>query len=408
MLLLLVLWRQRIARQEIETLIANRLTLEQQLWQAQKLDAVGRLAGGIAHDFNNVLTAISSHAQLLRGGHTTDVAAEATEIQFATERAAALVRRLLSFTRASATERTLVAPAVVVRSMERMLRQLTRADVALDFDVAVDRSVVSMADGQLEQILLNLVINSRDATPDGGRITVRSNTLSVADGDPMIQRGVEPGEWAVLEVEDTGTGMDAATRDAMFEPFFSTKTTTGGTGLGLATVAGIVAAANGHILVKSAPGRGTTITVLLPAAAPAPELGETERPQPGTPRAQSILVVDDEAPIRSALSRFLARRGYDVLEAPSAAAAIVAMERRDWTVDLILTDVQMPGGTGLELAAQVRKRRAGIPVLFMTGYAPVDGDAAASRARDSDTIAKPFDLEVVAERIRVRLLDTPR
>ena len=404
-LMLLVLWRQRIARQEIDQLVAARLHLEHQLWQAQKLEAIGQMAGGIAHDFNNILAAISAHAQLLRLGSPSSAVDEAREIEFATQRAAVLVRRLLTFSRVSSTTRQPVVLGDVVRTMQAMLRPLVVAEIELDVTIEDGGGVVELADGQLEQILLNLVINARDAAPGAGRIGITTRRVTVQARDALHRRGVAPGVWAVLEVRDNGSGMSAETQSRLFQPFFTTKAETGGTGLGLATVAGIVTAADGHILVESAPGAGTVMTVYLPVAAiSADRRAEATLDTASQPVTGTIMVVDDELPIRTALARYLTRHGHTVIEAADVTQALSLLEQREWDVDLILTDVRMPERTGIEMAAIARARRPDIPILFMSGYAdaPVRGGAHGAPPA-ADMIDKPFDLDVVAERVRERL-----
>jgi signal transduction histidine kinase/CheY-like chemotaxis protein len=404
-MMLLLLWRQRLDRHEIERLIAGRIRLEQQLWQAQKLDTIGRLAGGVAHDFNNILAAISAHAQLLRDGASASVSRDAAEIQFATERASVIVRRLLTFSGAAATGRKPVVLGDVVVSMQPMLHQLAHSGARLEFVISDSRAIVALADGHAEQILLNLVVNARDATPPSGRITVTTRRLSVPARSDLERRGIAPGAWAVLEVSDTGIGMDRDTQARLFEPFFTTKSDSGGTGLGLATVAGIVQAADGHVLVDSAPGRGTTMTVYLPLV----ESGEPEAPVtvPGTQRAGAagaqILVVDDELPIRSAVARYLSRLGYRVLEAADVPQAMSLVEQHDWQVHLVLTDIRMPDSSGVELAARLRRRHPTLPVLFMSGNADGPLPAGSAAPPREDVIDKPFDLAEVAERVRARL-----
>lgn len=407
MLMLLVLWRQRLARREIGHLMAGRLRLEHQLWHAQKIDAIGQLAGGIAHDFNNVLAVISSHAQLVRSGASADPRAELAEIEFATERAAVLVRRLLTFSSVGSPARQAVVLSDVVASMQQMLRQLLVSGISIEFRIGDDAATVALADGQLEQILLNLTVNARDATNPGGSVIVRTARATVLSRDDLNRRGVAPGLWALLEVSDTGHGMDDATRDRLFEPFFTTKSHTGGTGLGLATVAGIVQAADGHVVVDSAVGVGTTMRVFLPLSAALPAApGRTSEVSVHHDAAATILIVDDELPIRTALARYMSRLGYLVIEAADVAQGVSALDQAQWAVDLVLTDVRMPDQTGIEIAARVRERRPNVPVIFMSGQsgAPVRTGRAPVFPR-ADTIDKPFDLEVVAERIRTKLAE---
>jgi signal transduction histidine kinase/CheY-like chemotaxis protein len=401
-LMLLVLWRQRLARQEIDQLVASRLRLEQDLWQAQKLESIGRLAAGIAHDFNNILASIGSHTQVLRAHDTAAVRSAAAEVEFATGRAAVLVKRLLTFGRTDAPGTTEVALGGTVAAMRPMLRDSVGRHHQLEFDLADDGAGVRLAEGQLEQIVLNLAVNARDATPPGGAISVSTRRVLVESRSALHRRGVEPGWWATLEVRDTGAGMDAATRQRLFEPFFTTKGERGGTGMGLATVASIVHGAGGHVIVDSAEGAGTSMTVVLPLGAPPQATGAPAEPDPvALPSVPTLLVVDDELPIRSALRRFLTRAGYRVLEAADAAQAMSQVEQHAGPLDLVLTDVQLPGTSGAELARQIRARRPDARILFMSGHHDLSrtgGEIAAE-----DLVEKPFDLDALAERIRTRV-----
>jgi two-component system cell cycle sensor histidine kinase/response regulator CckA len=254
-------------------------------------------------------------------------------------------------------------------------------------------------------VLLNLAINARDATAAGGAITVTTRRVTVLPRGPLHRRGVGPGVWAVLEVKDTGVGMDSATLEKLFQPFFTTKSSDGGTGLGLATVSGIVHAAEGHVLVESGVGTGTTMTVYIPLV-PDEESRSTARriSPPGGAQGDTILIVDDELPIRSALAKYLSRLGYRVIEAADVTQAMSQMEQHEWRVHLVLTDVRMPDSSGVALAARLREKRPNLPVIFMTGQpqAPMRGGGNGPPPRE-DTIEKPFDLQLVAERIRSKL-----
>ena len=401
LLMLLVLWRQRVARRAVGRLIVSRLKLEQQLWEAQKHDAVGRLAAGIAHDFNNILAGISAHAQLVQSGASKAVADDAREIEFATQRAAVLVKRLLAFSRSSETVPRAVVLGDTVASMHAILRQLMVGDIELRLALEDGRAVLLLGDGQLEQVLLNLAINARDATGRGGVITVTTRRVVVEPRDAWHRRGVPAGPWAVLEVRDSGAGMDEATRERIFQPFFTTKGATGGTGLGLSTVLGIVEAADGRVFVESAPGAGTLMAVWLPAtltAAPPPQ-----PPAPvdvSVPAPATILVVDDESPIRTAVSRFLERRGHRVLQAADGPDALAALDEADGDVDLLLTDVRMPEMSGTELAAQAKARVPRLAVLYMSGFTDPRLGADAPAA---DVLDKPFELTALAARIDAKL-----
>jgi signal transduction histidine kinase len=420
-LTLLVLWRSRMQRSQIERLVRGRVQLEQQLWQAQKMEAVGRLAGGIAHDFNNILAAISSHAQLLRSMATSESSGELEEIEFATQRAAALTRRLLDFSRTNTSDARPVQIADVARSMQPMLSRLLAADIEFTLEVADRQASVALADGQLEQVLLNLAINSRDAMPAGGRLHIATRRASASDRGRLAGLGAPDREWAVVEVRDDGGGMDEPTRARLFEPFFTTKPRGRGTGRGRATVDGIVRGAGGHVLVDSDVGRGTTMTVLLPVAEAADRHaihGIAVAPLPAPLSAQAppvaagaasprILVVDDEIAIRSVIARFFSRLGYEMVEAEDGAAALTTLDAHGWRVDLVLTDVEMPRMSGLELARRIHQRDPSLPILYMSGY--VDGRTRSEDGEcdlDADTVMKPFDFTVLVERVREALHGT--
>jgi signal transduction histidine kinase/CheY-like chemotaxis protein len=413
-LTLLILLRQRLARSEIERLVEARIGLEQQLWQAQKMEAVGRLAGGIAHDFNNILAAISSHAQLLRASQAAGVVSsgeEIEEIEYATQRAAALTRRLLSFSRTDdPADARPTSLADVVRAMQPLISRLLVNDITLSLDIDDENAWVALADGQLEQVLLNLAINARDAMAVGGLLHITTRRVHVHAGDALHERGAAPGEWVAIAVRDNGTGMDAVTRARLFEPFFTTKGPGRGTGLGLSTVSGIVEHGGGHVIVDSAIGTGTTMTVLLPLVAPvvtpvrdAPPARVTTLENDASDARKSsdapvILVVDDEVSIRRALVRFLTRLEYRVIEAENGAGALDALEQHGWRVDCVLTDIEMPGISGIELATRIRSRDPQLPILYMSGY--VSGEYGTDGDIRDDTIMKPFDFAVLIERLR--------
>ncbi|MBI3789964.1 MAG: response regulator [Gemmatimonadetes bacterium] len=362
--------------------VSERERLEEQLRQSQKMDAVGRLAGGIAHDFNNILAAVMANAQLLR--ETTD-GPEAMDIEDAARRGAALTRQLLQFSRGEAPAPGPVAVGDVVHGMAPMLRRLITRDIALDFDVATTDAVVWVDRGQLEQVVLNLVVNARDAMPEGGTL--------------RIMAGVDGGR-AVLEVTDTGIGMDEHTRVRVFEPFFTTKPRGRGTGLGLATVYGIVSKAGGEIEVESSPGKGTTMRVRLPlAVAPVTTATPADTPAVREP-GKLLLVVDDEDALRLSISRFLERRGYRVLVAHDGLEALALLEDSDWTVDLLLTDIVMPRMGGIELAERVRGRPGAPAIICMTGHAGRAAEAPPDAPWHPDRVMiKPFELHDLAERI---------
>jgi PAS domain S-box-containing protein len=381
--------------------VSERRRLEDRLRHAEKMEAVGQLAGGVAHDFNNLLTAIVSYAALVREAlgpaHPTD--ADLREIEAAATRAAALTRQLLAFSR-----RQRVAPQVlelrgVVLGLERILRRVLPENVRLDV-VAHAPATVFADPAQLEVVILNLVVNARDALPNGGTISMR--VFEAEEGGHDVGDGELPaGPLAILEVRDDGTGMDASTRARIFEPFFTTKPAGKGTGLGLATVYGIVSQAGGEIRVRSEPGRGTDFRVSLPrwsgaeseapAAAPAkPALGE-----------ERVLVVEDDAAIRALVERALSRAGYRVSAAASADEALGGAA----VPDLLLTDVILPGRNGRELAVELQRRHPGLRVLFTSGYAAQQsGEPLVPPG--VPFLEKPFAPDELLRRVR-EVLDAP-
>ena len=386
--------------------VGDRVRLEEQLRHVQKMDAIGRLAGGIAHDFNNILAAVLANAQLLRAGRDGD-AGEVAEIERAAHRGAALTRQLLEFSRADASTTDTHRLNEVVLGMEPMLRRLIAKDVSVGVHVATEEFAVSIDRGQLEQVLLNLAVNARDAMPDGGRLSVRTGWGPVMPDDGRPVNGEAAPRWAMLEVSDNGIGMDAATLTRAFEPFFTTKPRGRGTGLGLATVYGIISKAGGRVELDSEPGTGTTVRVLLPAL-PVPELVRraTEPPLVAEKRKAVVLVVDDEPAIRSSLSRYLKMRGYAAHDAPDGVAALETLERLSWAVDLVVTDMVMPRMGGRELVQRLRERAPHLPVLCMSGHVDDrddEADAPWSRAR---AVTKPFELEDFARRVQIALVGT--
>ena len=396
--------------------VTERVRLEQQLRQSQKLEAVGRLAGGIAHDFNNILAAIMSHAQLLRDGLAAEDerVADLLEIEQTAQRGAVLTRRLLSFSRPEAGELRAQQITPVIRGMEPMLRRLLVGQVELELHLVADGLWVRTAEGQIEQILMNLTINARDAMPDGGAVRISTRALTIRPGDraESTGRGVLPGHWAELVVRDEGTGMDAATLDRLFEPFFTTKPSGLGTGLGLTTVRGIVRALGGHVFAESAPAAGTTMRVLLPLV---PAETETAVAVSGSPAnvvvgKPVVLVVDDELALRRAMERFLDRSGYTVLGAESAQEALRLLDAREWRVDLVVTDMVMPRMGGREFVRLLRERRPELPILCVSGHMeadPRDADDPSAPWAPERLLAKPFEFAEFVSRVRDTLAITP-
>jgi PAS domain S-box-containing protein len=378
---------------------------EEQLRQSQKMEAVGRLAGGVAHDFNNLITAIAGYSDLLlrsmpgedpQRGHVL-------EIRKAGERAAALTRQLLTFSR----KRTAVAKVFdldhAVADMRQMLVRLIGEDIELATRSAGPGTRVSADPSQVEQVILNLAVNARDAMPRGGRLTIETS------GEPMrpgLYFPVDPGPYVRLTVSDTGVGMDAEVRNHLFEPFFTTKPAGHGTGLGLSMVYGIVQQAGGNLAVESEPGRGTSISIWLPAARGAAEEASHHGPEP-TPRrrrsGETILLVEDEDMVRRLVAQVLESQGYRVLEASSGAQALAAAHALEGPLDLLLTDVVMAGMSGRELSEKLAGLRPGLKVLYMSGYTE---DAVLRHGVYQNSTAflgKPFSPLALVQKIREML-----
>ncbi|MFL5606645.1 MAG: PAS domain S-box protein [Gemmatimonadaceae bacterium] len=387
--------------------VTERKELEEQLRQSQRLEAVGQLAGGVAHDFNNLLTVITSYAALLL--EDLDAAHprrhDIQEIAKAADRAASLTQQLLAFGR-----RQLLQPRVLdvnhtVTELQRMLRRLLTADIELATVLDPGLRSVKADPGQLGQVLMNLVVNARDAMPDGGTVTIETANVEMdADSVSRYASGVRPGSYVRLAVSDTGHGMDEATQARVFEPFFTTKELGKGTGLGLSTVYGIVTQSGGAVSCSSAPGRGTTFTIYLPHAE-----GLAEGPGNGVGRVapprgkESVLVVEDDDAVRSVAQQILSKQGYVVLEAADGAAALRLHAQTTPPVDLILTDVIMPEMSGAEMARQLRERHPAIRVLFMSGYTGEETRQQCVLDQDAEFIEKPFTPEALSAKVREML-----
>ena len=384
--------------------ITERLRLEEQLRQSQKMEAVGQLAGGIAHDFNNLLTIIQGHTSLLRATMADGdrSLADVDIIGDAAERAAALTQRLMTFSR-----RAVVAPKVVelndvVRESEQILRRLIGEDMrlAVTLDPAAGRVKVDTA--HLGQVIINLVLNARDATPAGGLLTLTTSSVQI-EGDVAIARTLPAGRYARLAVIDTGTGMTPDVRAHVFEPFFTTKEVGKGTGLGMAVVHGIVKQSGGYIDIDTEPGRGTTVRVDLPAAEEVPHAEHDPAPIKASGN-ETILLVEDEDGVRALMARTLRQQGFEVLTTANGMEALQSARAHGRPPDLLVTDVVMPGMTGRELADTLREQYPTLKVLFVSGYTD---DALLKRgvmeAREA-LLAKPFLPRELGARVR-QILD---
>lgn len=382
---------------------------EERLRQAQKMEAVGRLAGGIAHDFNNLLTAITSNAEFALAGlaRGTPQHAEVEEIRRAAERAAALTRQLLAFSRRQVMQPKVLDLNTVIADAERMFRRLIGEHIELITTLDPTIAMVTADPGQLEQVLLNLVVNARDAMPNGGTLSI--DTALVIVDEALAQRfpGLHVGPFVRLRVRDTGIGMAEDMRQRIFEPFFTSKETGKGTGLGLSTAYGIVRQSHGHIYVDSVPGFGTVFTLYLPST---PRVEEVEQIEPVAPRPRAIgsgtvLLAEDEDAVRMPVRRILERHGYSVLEAHHGAEALRLYDQAAGHVDLVVTDVVMPEMGGQELVERIRARHGELKVLFMSGYTE---DAIATHgvlAQGAAFIEKPFTIEKFVQAVRDLLDD---
>jgi two-component system, cell cycle sensor histidine kinase and response regulator CckA len=370
---------------------------EERLRHVQKMEAVGQLAGGVAHDFNNLLTGILSYSDLvlqeLRPGDP--LRGDLEQIRHAGERAAALTRQLLAFSRRQVLQPRVLSLNACVTELDSMLRRLVGTDVSLETALEPGLWYVLADAGQLEDVLVNLVVNAREATPPGGRVTITTANLQ------LDANGIRPGPYVTLSVSDNGVGMDVQTQARIFEPFFTTKRSAKGTGLGLSTVYGIVEQSGGHITVESAPGQGSTFTIFLPSHA-GPALAEAGEPDPrALPRGhETLLLVEDEASVRSSARRLLERHGYTVIEARHGAEALRIMEEGGRQVDLVLTDLVMPEMGGREMVERLRARHPGIKVLFMSGYSERAVAQGGVMPPGTGFMEKPFTVEQLTRRTR--------
>ena len=378
--------------------VSDRAELAAQLRQAQKMEAVGQLAGGIAHDFNNLLTAISCNVELLLDATDPNDARrdDIVQIREAATRAATLTRQLLAFSRRQVLQASPLDLNGTVSSMERMLRRVLSGDVVLRTELDSALSPVFADAGQMEQVVMNLVINARDAMPNGGDIVVSTSNVTLRAALQHRYGVLGPGSWVTLAVRDAGSGMTHEILEHLFEPFFTTKSQGKGTGLGLATVHGIVVQSGGQIVVESAPGEGTVFHVYLPAfsgAAPARRV----TPALGTPlpagQVRTVLVVDDEDAVREVAVRALARAGYRVLAARGGDAALALLARQErHDALLVLTDVSMPGMTGTQLADRVEQDYPTTRVALMSGYSTDELARSEVGSQMRSFLDKPFSL----------------
>ena len=389
--------------------VTERRELQEQLQQSQKMEAVGQLAGGVAHDFNNVLTAIKSFSELiaLELADDSPLRDDVREITAAADRAAALTRHLLAFSRRQMLQPVVLDPNQVIEGLTKMLARLLGGEVRCETSLAPDLGRVLADPGQLEQVLINLAVNARDAMPNGGTLTLETANTIVDERHANRLSGVEsaePGEYVVLAVSDTGTGMDSATRARIFEPFFTTKEAGKGTGLGLSTVYGIVRQSGGYVSVYSEVGRGTAFRIYLPLArgevhAQAPKVVAEPLPQ----GKETILLVDDDDAVRMVATRILTRAGYSVLAATSPREAEAVWANHPGPIHLLMTDLMMPDMNGGELAAKLLERRRGSRVLYTSGYTNETVIRRGLIISDVPFLSKPFTIDDVIRKVREAL-----
>ena len=398
--------RLRFAVERMSDRVAERQALEAQLRHSQKMEAIGRLAGGVAHDFNNLLTAIRSYADLMLEDMPPydPKRGDVDEIRRAAERAAALTAQLLAFGRKSFLQPRVIDTREVLADMRTMLHRLMIEDVTLTVSAPDGLWPVKADRGQLEQVIVNLAVNGRDAMPGGGVLTIRAENLVVPNALDTRHGMVGPGDYVAIHVTDTGAGMDITTQNRVFEPFFTTKAVGRGTGLGLATVHGIVAQSGGVITVHSEPGYGSTFTVYLPRAREA----VTPQASGGAPVAargenETILLVEDESSVRALARRVLVRGGFRVLEAASPSEAIRLAREHAGEVRLVLSDVVMPEMSGPALVNALEGIVPGAPVLFISGYTDDEVLSRGLGGGNVDLLQKPFSAQQLMERVREAL-----
>jgi PAS domain S-box-containing protein len=383
--------------------VTEQRSLETQFRQAQRLEAVGRLAGGVAHDFNNVLTAITGYSDLLLEelGPGDSKRSDVEEIKAAALRATSLTRQLLAFSRKQVFQSRVLDLNEVVQTLEKMLRRLIGEDVKLGLSLTPALGAVRADPGQIEQVILNLAVNSRDAMASGGSLTIETANVVLDEAYAREHAGALPGRYVMLAVSDTGTGMDAETRSHIFEPFFTTKELGKGTGLGLSTVYGIVKQSGGYVWVYSEPGRGATFKVYLPLVDEQPEaVGLVAPPQPVAGGRETVLLAEDDPSVRAIVAEVLTQKGYRVLRAPDGQAALEMAHGHPEEISLLVTDIVMPGMTGRELAEALSAERPALRVLYMSGYT----DDAVVRhgvlTEGMPYLQKPFAPRALASKVR--------
>ena len=383
--------------------------LQAQLQQAQKMESIGRLAGGLAHDINNLMTAVLSYSSFLLASldHDDPRHRDAEEIKKAGKSVTALVQHLLAFSRRQVLRPTVLDLNQVLTVMEKMLHRLLREDLRLVTDLEPDLGRVEADPAQIEQIIVNLAVNARDAMPEGGELTIKTSNIYL-DQDSASEVGTaQSGPYVILQVSDTGVGMDQETQSQIFEPFFTTKKTGKGTGLGLSTVYGIVTQSNGHIQVSSSAGKGTTFRIYLPKVEGEREsFEEKHAPVHACNGSETVLVVEGHEMVRHPLKRILEGHGYSVLEAQHGDEALEVSGHYDGPIHLMVTDVVMPGMSGMELAKRLHTSRRDMKVLYISGAMERSISRHGVADRDAPFLQKPFTPEELSSKVR-EVLDAP-
>jgi len=382
--------------------VTERRVLEDQFRQAQKMEAVGRLAGGVAHDFNNLLMVISGYTEVILAKLDADhpLQEKARAIQQAADRATTLTRQLLAFSRKQLLELKVVDVNAIVEDMERLLRPLIGETIELTANLAPEAGHTRADAGQLEQVLMNLVVNAKDAMPAGGKLTIQTQNVMVDENHHRGQTFIRPGQYVMLSVSDTGMGMDKETQSRIFEPFFTTKEKGKGTGLGLSTVYGIVKQSGGYVMVQSEKGHGTTFNIYLPREEAAADIHATPVLRAASGGSETVLLVEDEESVRQLVRETLLAKGYHVIEAENGESGLAAAAQHHGKIDLVITDVVMPGMGGREMVQRMAETRPEAKVLYLSGYTE---DAILSEGTVEGGTAflqKPFTLQNLSRKVR--------
>lgn len=385
--------------------ITEHRRMEEKLRQAQKMEAVGQLAGGVAHDFNNLLMVMGAHIDRIRDRLLPDdpLGADAAEVHNAIQRAAALTSQLLAFSRKQFLQPRVLDVSTVLSGVAKMLARLLPANIELKIGSEDNLARVKVDQGQLEQALVNLAVNARDAMPNGGTLSIQAQGIQFDEAQNWRHSSVQPGAYVVLAVTDTGTGMDAATQSRIFEPFFTTKALGKGTGLGLPMVYGVVQQSGGAISVYSEPGQGTTFKIFFPQCEAETPADTKQSAASGVTGNETILLVEDQSAIREVASVYLVGLGYNVLAAPDGEAALRIAETQQRPIDLVVTDIVMPNMGGQELATHVARLYPRAKILYMSGYPDFEVRHSKDLSEHAEVLQKPFSLKSLANKARLML-----